>query len=130
MKLIFQGDPIPQKRPKFHRIGNFVSTYDPSSQDKKELQKQLLGQKIEYYKEGALEFILKAYMKIPRMSQKKHNQIINTWHCKKPDADNILKLYQDLLEEVCYKNDGQIARHIVEKIYSDNPRVEIEINKL
>ena len=45
----------------------------------------------------------------------------------KPDVDNILKQVNDSLNGIAYTDDRQIATEIVEKWYSDIPRIEIEI---
>lgn len=46
----------------------------------------------------------------------------------KPDADNIMKLVLDALNEVAYDDDKYIYRISIEKIYSDKPRTEITIS--
>jgi len=45
----------------------------------------------------------------------------------KPDWDNLGKIASDALEGLAYKRDGQIATGIVHKRYSNQPRLEIEI---
>jgi Holliday junction resolvase RusA-like endonuclease len=49
---------------------------------------------------------------------------------KKPDADNILKAVLDALNGLAYNDDSQIVSARIEKLYSDNPRVEIVISNL
>jgi len=49
---------------------------------------------------------------------------------KKPDADNIAKILLDSLNSIAYKDDSQVVRLVVEKHYSEQPRVELEIAKL
>ena len=49
---------------------------------------------------------------------------------KRPDWDNIGKIITDALNEVAYHDDAQIVEAIVEKYYSDNPRVEVTIKEL
>lgn len=77
-----------------------------------------------------IEMTVRAYFEIPKSYTKgkklaaEHNIIRPT---KKPDADNILKVVSDALNETAYKDDTQIVRAVVEKYFSDNPRVEVEI---
>lgn len=54
-----------------------------------------------------------------------------TMYCdKKPDIDNYFKAVTDAINGILYKDDGQIAVSICRKVYSLNPRTEIEINPL
>ena len=48
----------------------------------------------------------------------------------KPDLDNIAKMILDSLNKIAYKDDNQIVRLVIEKFYSEEPRVEIEITEL
>ena len=49
---------------------------------------------------------------------------------KKPDLDNYFKAVTDAAEGILYKNDGQIAVMVCQKLYSMRPRTEIEIMSL
>lgn len=46
---------------------------------------------------------------------------------KKPDADNVLKVVGDALNQLVYRDDAQIYLATVEKFYADVPRMEIII---
>ena len=46
----------------------------------------------------------------------------------KPDADNILKVILDALNELAYDDDRYIYKVTVERIYSEEPRTEITIS--
>jgi Holliday junction resolvase RusA-like endonuclease len=45
----------------------------------------------------------------------------------KPDWDNVGKIISDALNEVAYKDDSQIYQCTVAKMYSDRPRVFVQI---
>jgi len=83
--------------------------------------------------EKAVELTVKAYFMIPKSYTKgrrlaaEHNITRPT---KKPDADNILKIVADALNGIAYKDDTQVVRAVVEKWFSDTPRVEVEIKEL
>ena len=49
---------------------------------------------------------------------------------KKPDADNIIKVVADSLNKVAYRDDADIVRVALEKFYSWQPRIEVEIKTL
>lgn len=49
-------------------------------------------------------------------------------HCKKPDLSNLIKLIEDALNKVAYRDDSQIFRYDDPgKYYSLRPRLEIEV---
>ncbi|MDF2859178.1 MAG: endodeoxyribonuclease RusA [Neobacillus sp.] len=49
---------------------------------------------------------------------------------KKPDVDNICKICADALNKIAYDDDSQIVSAIIQKFYSDRPRVEIELSEI
>ena len=49
---------------------------------------------------------------------------------KKPDLDNFFKAVTDAVNGILYKDDGQIAAIVCRKVYSLNPRTELEITEL
>lgn len=46
---------------------------------------------------------------------------------KKPDLDNVLKIIMDALSGVAFADDNQIVQVYIEKVYSQEPRVEITL---
>lgn len=49
---------------------------------------------------------------------------------KRPDIDNYIKAVLDCSNEILFKDDGQVAALSSQKLYSLNPRIEIEITSL
>jgi Holliday junction resolvase RusA-like endonuclease len=47
---------------------------------------------------------------------------------KKPDADNVFKMV-DALNGIVWRDDSQIVRAHIERIYSLNPRLEIKVSR-
>ena len=79
-----------------------------------------------------LEINMKFYMLIPQyLSKVKKNRLTLEkevkYVTKKPDLDNLLKAILDGLNGIAYFDDGQVVKLSVEKVYSFNPRTEIEI---
>ena len=71
-----------------------------------------------------------AYMYIPQSKSKKFHAAAMAGDerpTKKPDVDNIFKAVSDALNGVLYGDDKQIIHARVEKHYSDEPRVEVEV---
>ena len=50
--------------------------------------------------------------------------------CKAPDWDNIGKIVTDALNGLAYEDDKQIVDAHVIKLYSDQPRVEVELEEI
>jgi Holliday junction resolvase RusA-like endonuclease len=92
---------------------------------------------------GQVEMHIKAYFNIPKSKKptakkpkletlKKYQDLIcgRVRHTTKPDWDNVGKIISDALNGLAYDDDSQIVSATVEKFYSDNPRVEIEISTI
>jgi Holliday junction resolvase RusA-like endonuclease len=45
---------------------------------------------------------------------------------KRPDLDNIAKML-DALNEVVWRDDAQVVSGLIEKLYSDRPRLRVEV---
>ena len=53
------------------------------------------------------------------------------WRITRPDTDNLQKLLKDCMTQCDFwKDDAQVVREIAEKIWSNEPGIEIEIEKL
>ena len=70
---------------------------------------------------------LKVTWLFPRGKNHKHLE----WRVTKPDTDNLEKLLKDCMTELGFwKDDAQVVREVVEKLWSDEPTgiaLEIEI---
>ncbi len=75
---------------------------------------------------------IKAYFEPPKSTSKKIRQILiqGMGYRHKPDIDNITKIVLDGLNGVAYKDDNQITKIEVEKIYNETSCIEVEINYL
>lgn len=56
--------------------------------------------------------------------------LVNTYHVKKPDIDNLVKGCFDALNKLVWKDDNQVARVTATKIYGSKPQIEIEIEEI
>lgn len=133
IKFIVPGKPHGKDRPRFRKIGNYVSTYNTKSTT--EYEKLVKLSAIEQCKEqldkeyaGLVKMSIKAYFKPNKsISKKQHNLLIGQSYLKKPDSDNIAKIICDSLNKIAYKDDNQIAILKVEKYYDEQERVEVTI---
>lgn len=127
------GKPQGKARPRFRKIGNYVSTYNPKQTTNYEKLVKLSA--IEQCKDklnkeytGLVKMSIKAYFKPNKsISKKQYNLLIGTEHLKKPDSDNIAKIICDSLNGVAYKDDSQVAYLEIEKYYEEEERVEVKI---
>lgn len=126
MKFILEHDPISQPRVRFSK----GRVYDPVSAVKKNLKWEVASQMrqkgylIHLY--GPISIHLIFYTKKPnKLAKRLKNTIF--WNFKKPDLDNFVKFYLDVLNKIAYSDDRIISRLSAEKIYGDKPSVEITI---
>jgi len=137
VKFTVLGEPQGKERPKFSRQGSFVKTYTP---DKTVLYENLIrteylrqcpGQK--FPDKTPLEMKITAWYTIPASTSKARQRAMEAGEIrpvKKPDADNIIKVVADSLNQVAYRDDADVVRVSLEKFYCRQPRLEIEIKDL
>lgn len=112
--------------------GKFISKYDPPNV--KEMKRIFTSELIPHTPaeplEGALRLeILFAYPY--RKADIKKAQGRDMWKDRQPDWDNLAKGLQDIMEKLGYfGNDGQVAMGTVKKIWSADPRIEINLEEM
>lgn len=124
--------PIAQQRPRFSNYNGKNRVFDPNGSQKRSIKwdvaKQMRDKGYLKAAEGPVEVNLISYHKIPASwSKKRSKEALHTYVAKKPDCDNICKTYLDILNGIAYADDKQVCSLKCEKIYSENPRVEIEV---
>jgi Holliday junction resolvase RusA-like endonuclease len=129
------GEPQGKGRPKFSTVGGHAKARTPDQTViyenliRTEYQRQV-GDKSRFPDEAMLEMRIKAYYSIPASAgKKKRGDMIEgvIRPTKKPDADNILKVVADSLNQIAYKDDAQIVTASIKKLFSLQPRLEIAI---
>ena len=74
---------------------------------------------LDTYLEEPLECRIIAYFQIPKSYTKKRRlECIGSHYMHKPDCDNIAKAVLDALNKLAYKDDIQIVKLSVEKVYT------------
>lgn len=79
--------------------------------------------------EGGCYMTIDAYFPIPpSYTKKKKEAALNgeLMYIKKPDTDNLSKM-KDALTGVVFADDRQVVQEVISKMYSDRPRLEINI---
>lgn len=132
ISLTIPGKPFGKQRPRVLKNG---ITYTPKETVNYEtLIKELyIIQHFRKQLEGPVRMYIKAYFPIPKsVSKRKKEEMIagKIRPVKKPDMDNIIKIIADALNGLAYRDDSQIVECTIEKYFSDEERVEIEIEEV
>lgn len=130
MKVSFTvpGRPMGKQRPRVMKSGITFTPKETISYEN--LVKMVYMQSGSKMFEGPIKMRIIAYYEIPKSTSKKKAELMRAHierPTKKPDADNIVKIICDALNKVAYHDDSQIVSCEIQKYYSDNPRVEVEI---
>lgn len=131
MKIILPGAPIPQLRMRHANRGAFTMTYDPKAKEKNLIKDRLkLEEVLHSFDYPRISFIF--YMPIPKGIRKKDEALYNSEklkHDKKPDVDNLIKLYLDCMDGIVLQGDQKVSLGPSIKLYSPNPRTVIWIHE-
>lgn len=132
IEFMIKGKPQGKGRPRFRRIGKYVSTYNPKSTSDyeklviKSFQEQVKSDMSKWT--GKVRIDIQAMFLPPKSLSKKQREYLDGHpHLKKPDADNISKIILDSLNGIAYKDDSQIYELTVSKYYWNDEFVQVYI---
>lgn len=133
VKFTIPGAPVGKGRPRVTRHG----TYTPQkTRDYEELVRLCYARQANNHRfpdGAALAMMVFAYYPIPASATKHRREAMEAGTelpTKRPDFDNIAKLASDALNGIAYKDDAQIVRAVVCKVYDKEPRVEVYISEV
>lgn len=116
------------------RVNTYTgNAYTPTStKDYENLIKQYFKIKYPRYEplEGRIAVKIMAYFDVPKTTSKKDRALIQEGKLsptKKPDIDNIVKIILDALNKMAFKDDNQITKLEVEKVYAEEEKIAIKI---
>lgn len=131
MKIIIPGVPIPQARMRHVKKGNFVTTYDPNAKEKTLLRQLLESSRVvNEINFPRVSFLF--HMPIPASIPKKLRPLYESGklkHDKKPDVDNLIKLYFDVLDGIVLNGDQKASLGPSVKVYHPEPKTLIWIHE-
>jgi len=131
MKIIIPGIPVPQARMKHSNIRGFVNTYDPRAKEKKDIRLFLEKQRLDInFNFPRISFLF--HMPIPKSIRKRDVELYNSSmlkHDKKPDVDNLVKLYLDCLDGIIIQGDQKVSLGPCMKVYDASPKTIIWIHE-
>ena len=127
------GKPRGKGRPRFSTAGGFVRSYTDAQTASYEnlvaLEYERAGGKL---MDGPVRVMVRAYYPIPKSTSKLlRAEMIDgdvLPRCK-PDIDNVCKAVLDGLNGVAYKDDTQVSMLVAERLYGEEPRLDVEIWK-
>lgn len=136
VQLVINEIPKPQPRPRITVRGKYAHAYEPKSIT--EYKRLVAGKYRSEHKQqlpltGALSVDVRFYRPIQKSISKIERQrrlLGQSLPTVKPDIDNYVKAILDALNGLAFKDDSQIAVLYARKLYSDNPRTEIEITEI
>lgn len=82
--------------------------------------------------EGRVKVTIVAHFPLPKQASKKDKEQMllgNIAPTKKPDIDNIVKIILDSLNKIAFKDDNQITKMEVEKVYDEEEKVYVKIEE-
>lgn len=122
------GKPRGKTRPRFSKGGKNAYTDRATKEYEEQVAeafRQAGGQMA-----GWAAMKIKAYYLIPQRTRKDILQGMAEERirpAKKPDLDNVLKIIMDGLVGVAIEDDNQIVQVFIEKVYGQEPRVEVTL---
>lgn len=127
--LRFVGTPVGKGRPRFTRLGH---TYTPPKTRAEEnrlklLSRDFMGPTPAFSEPLTLNFVV-LHEPPQSLSLKRRSALIATaLPAKRPDLDNIIKLYLDAMNGIVFLDDAQIVGLNAARRYSHEPGVTVEI---
>ena len=123
--------PVPLARHRDVKVGSKTIHYDPQSELKKQIQFVFLKDNRHPKIKGPIHMCICFYMPIPAsLSATKQSKLNGAYHYKRPDESNMQKFYEDVMNEIVYKDDCQIADVCAHKIYAFEPSTVITLTPL
>ena len=139
LKKVIFGEPVPQGRPRFARMGNYVHAYDPQkSKDYKRLVRYWVTEHLKKIDgfipiQNALYVDITFWLSLPTSWSKKKRIEADSGlirPIKRPDADNLFKSL-DALNGLLWLDDSIITElHIRKRYTAELARTEIIVKEV
>lgn len=139
IKFTYHGEAVGKGRPRYSKRGEYVHTYTPKRTKAFEdaIRFEFMASNCEampvYDRDATLKADVLVGVSIPQSYSKKKQALCRDRFiapAKKPDIDNILKSIFDALNGYAFADDVQIVKVVAEKVYAEEPFVEVIIDEL
>jgi Holliday junction resolvase RusA-like endonuclease len=131
------GEPVAKGRPRATTINGSARMYTPKKTGVYEGRAALFASQAMAGRplmDGPLALSFTAVFQVPKswsIKRKTANRIKAEYVTKKPDVDNLAKIIGDALNGVTWTDDSQVVElRSCTKVYGDEPRVEVTIERL
>lgn len=136
IEIVVPGAPVPKGRPRFTSQGGFARTFTPKATAEYERKVAGIARSVMIGKQiltCPVKVDITAFMPIP-VSMPKYKKEMAVKQAllpaKKPDIDNLAKAALDALNGICFADDNLICALNLRKVYAENSRLEIQIEKI
>lgn len=127
-KIVIPGRPQGKARPRFTKYGH---AYTP--ENTRRYEEQIRAAWMEQAdgwtaREGGVGVIVTAYFPVPKSASRDRKSGMLSGRIAatvKPDADNVLKIVLDALNGRAWMDDKQVISASVQKLYAEDPKVEV-----
>ena len=132
IEIVINSKPIALKR---HRVARFGRMYDPSAKDKKKTVQEIKKFKPDVKFKGPILIEYKFFYERPKSHFRtgKFSNILKDnapkHHTNKPDLDNVIKYYNDVLQVDFIEDDSQIVCIWAVKKYNSESQVVIKLSE-
>jgi Holliday junction resolvase RusA-like endonuclease len=132
MQLVIPGDPIAQIRMRYSGRNGIGRIYDPREKDKKRLKDFIskANDNAPHLVHPTISFVF--HMPIPKSIPKRMLPLYQSGflkHEKKPDVDNLVKLYLDCLDPIVFDGDQKVTLGSCVKLYHAEPKTIIMLSE-
>jgi Holliday junction resolvase RusA-like endonuclease len=135
IRITVPGEPVPWKAAKIVRRGKFAQGVSPDAM--KDAQADVRFQAMRAMEgrellQGQVTLYVGVYRTkgMPKSKVKRAQAEAGTLRpTTRPDLDNMVKLVSDSLNGIVYRDDSQIVGLTAAKMWSETPRVEIQVQE-
>lgn len=135
MKFVIDLAPKPQSRPRFTKYGRPYELKDMKEYKlavERSVKEQMNGNKlVDVPISVSMTFYIEPpqyISKVKRNASALNDERLNVM--RKPDIDNYVKAILDSMNDIVFKDDGQISELYAKKVYSLRPRTEVTVKVL
>lgn len=136
INLTLPLEPVPKGRPRFNKTRYGVMPFTPPKTKRFEQDVALLyiqSNSPQFDKGVPIAVTIEFGMAIPASTtKKKRAEMLQglIHHTVKPDVDNLTKAVLDALNDLAWHDDAQITELHVNKVYTENPYIQLSIKKI
>lgn len=134
IEIVIPGEVVPKGRPRFSRHGGVVRTHTPNKTLNYErvVKMYAIQQKPKELLVDAIEVDICVHRIPPKSWSKVRRKRAIDGEIKpvtKPDVDNYAKAILDALNGIVFKDDNQIVKLTISKIYAPEPKAVVRIKE-